>query len=507
MPSELKSAIMKLKFKAGDLKMTIEQMQAILARIQVLKAETQNMEYKTAAKGEPHKLYDTISSFSNQDEGGIIIFGVDEKHNFEEVGVGDVNALQNSISNQCLEMEPRVRPLISHFHRGEDEKDFLFVEIPGLDISLRPCYYRGKGQIKGSYVRVGDHDEPMTAYEVYSYEAFRRRTYDELRVVERASKSDLDLKLVNNYLEIAKANKPNFSTFSDAKVANLLGVFDDEHPTLCSLLVFSPYPQVYYPQLCVIAIKIAGTEIGDLAEDGQRFIDNKRIEGNLQQVLEGALRFVRTNMKVGMKIDATTGVHVDQPEYPIMAIREAILNALVHRDYSMHTEGTPIQLTMFNDRLEIRNPGGLYGRITVDNLGKMRTDTRNPVLATMLEYLHITENRYSGIPIMRKQCQELGISAPVFKDNRGEFYVTFYNKKVAHSLISPQDLSAVELSIIKLCQKPRSKKELAAALGLSSVQYAFNVYVKPMIDKGLIKLDANESPNSRKQKFIANIKA
>ena len=89
-------------------------------------------------------------------------------------------------------------------------------------------------------------------------------------------------------------------------MANLLGVFDDEHPTLCSLLVFSPYPQVYYPQLCVIAIKIAGTEIGDLAEDGQRFIDNKRIEGNLQQVLEGALRFVRTNMKVGMKIDATT---------------------------------------------------------------------------------------------------------------------------------------------------------------------------------------------------------
>ena len=486
--------------------MTIEQMQAILAKIQVLKSETQNMEYKTAAKGEPHKLYDTISSFSNQDEGGTIIFGIDEKHNYEEVGVGDVNALQNSIGNQCLEMEPRVRPLISHFHRDEDDKNFLFVEIPGLDISLRPCYYRGKGQIKGSYVRVGDHDEPMTAYEVYSYEAFRRRTYDELRVVERASKLDLDLKLVNNYLEIAKANKPNFSTFSDDKVANLLGVFNDEHPTLCSLLVFSPYPQVYYPQLCVTAIKIAGTEIGDLAEDGQRFIDNKRIEGNLQQVLEGALRFVRTNMKVGTKIDATTGMHIDQPEYPIMAVREAILNALVHRDYSMYTEGTPIQLTMFNDRLEIRNPGGLYGRITVDNLGKMRTDTRNPVLATMLKYLHITENRYSGIPIMRKQCQELGIVAPVFKDNRGEFCVTFYNKKEATSAISVQGLSAAELSIINLCQTPRSKKELATALGLSSVQYAFNVYVKPMVDKGLIKVDINESTSSRKQKYVASIK-
>ena len=60
---------MKVKFKAGDFKMTIEQMQAILAQIQVLKSETQNMQYKTAAKGEPHKLYDTLSSFSNQDEG------------------------------------------------------------------------------------------------------------------------------------------------------------------------------------------------------------------------------------------------------------------------------------------------------------------------------------------------------------------------------------------------------------------------------------------------------
>lgn len=74
----MKSAIIDLKFKADDFKMTIEQMQAILAQIQVLKSETQNMQYKTAAKGEPHKLYDTLSSFSNQDEGGIFILGLDK---------------------------------------------------------------------------------------------------------------------------------------------------------------------------------------------------------------------------------------------------------------------------------------------------------------------------------------------------------------------------------------------------------------------------------------------
>lgn len=172
----------------------------------------------------------------------------------------------------------------------------------------------------------------------------------------------------------------------------------------------------------------------------------------------------------------------------------------------MHTEGTPIQLLMFTDRLEIRNPGGLYGRITVDNLGKMRTDTRNPVLAIMLEYLQITENRYSGIPIIRKECQELGLTAPVFKDNRGEFTVTFYNKKEVPTASSLQKLSETELSIMKLCQTPRSKKELAEALGLNSVQYAFKAYVQPMMDKGLIKLRIPEIPNSRKQKYIASIK-
>ena len=120
--------------------------------------------------------------------------------------------------------------------------------------------------------------------------------------------------------------------------------------------------------------------------------------------------------------------------------------------------------------------------------------------------MHITENRYSGIPIMRKQCQEMGLGAPVFKDNRGEFCVTFYNKKEVHSAILLKNLSETELSIIKLCQTPRSKKELATALGLSSVQYAFNVYVQPMLDKGLLKLTIPETPTSRKQKYLANIK-
>ena len=88
--------------------------------------------------------------------------------------------------------------------------------------------------------------------------------------------------------------------------------------------------------------------------------------------------------------------------YLINALREAILNALIHRDYSSYTEGTPVQLDFFTDRLEIHSPGGLYGRTTVEELGHSRPDLRNPALAVMADTLTDAENRYSGIPTIRR---------------------------------------------------------------------------------------------------------
>ncbi len=119
----------------------------------------------------------------------------------------------------------------------------------------------------------------------------------------------------------------------------------------------------------------------------------------------------------------------NRAEYSIAAIREALLNALVHRDYSVHTEGQPIQLQIFSNRIEITNPGGLYGRLTVDQLGNTQPDTRNPVLISMMEVLKITENRYSGIPTMIAETQKMGLEEPQFSDKRGSFCVTFFNKK------------------------------------------------------------------------------
>lgn len=104
-----------------------------------------------------------------------------------------------------------------------------------------------------------------------------------------------------------------------------------------------------------------------------------------------------------------------------------MLNALIHRDYSIYTEGTPIQIDFFSDRLEIHSPGSLYGRMSVEDLRVAHPDARNPVLAVMTESLTDAEHRYSGIPTMRRAMQEAELPASVFINRQNEFVVVLYN--------------------------------------------------------------------------------
>lgn len=135
-------------------------------------------------------------------------------------------------------------------------------------------------------------------------------------------------------------------------------------------------------QLCITAVVVPGTEIGDLGNDGERFIDNERITGSSVEMLDEEVDFVRRNSRTKTIVNED-GTRKDKPEYPIIAVREAILNALVHRNYSIHTENIPMRIEMYRDRMEIMSNGGIYGKISVDALGKVRPETRNVVLANI----------------------------------------------------------------------------------------------------------------------------
>lgn len=477
--------------------MTTEELLEKLELIQKLKCETPTLEIKSAERGCPKHLYDSLSSFSNQDDGGIIIFGVDEKQNYKEVGVYDPQDIQKKINEQCLQMEPVVRPLFTVVEKND--KYFVSAEIPGTDITDRPVFYQGKGRIKGSFTRVGDSDEPMTEYEVYSYEAYRKKYQDDIRVIERASFASLDQELLDKYMELLKKGKPRLAAISDDEIYELMSIRRENAITLSTVMNFSPYPQVYFPQLCIIATVVPGTEMGTIGTQGERFLDNQRIEGNISEMLDGAIQFVSKNMRTKTIINSHTGKREDRTDYPITAIREAILNALVHRDYSIHTEGMPIQVIMYEDRIEIRNPGGIYGRIKIDQLGKVQPDTRNPVIASELEVLKVTENRYSGIPTIRRTMHEYNLPQPEFLEERGSFIVKLY--KYGETAVTTEIEEIENSELILFCKTPRTRKEICDYLGLNSVTYAIQTHIMPLVDKGIIKMSIPDKPKSPKQLF------
>lgn len=508
--------------------MTQDDIVKIIDFIRNFKTETNSIETKSAKYGCPQKYYDTISSFSNKN-GGVIVFGIDEDNNFEINDVYDINDLQKRISALCTDcMEPAVRP--EFFPCEIDGKKILLVKINEIMQSKKPCYYKPKGLIKGAYTRVGDRDEVMTDYEIYALQSYNDGIKEDLRPNKRASIDDLDKECIEDYIKKVKQDKPNFAKSNNEKILKLSGISDHAdgvtYPTLAGTMIFSEYPQAFYPQLFIACAVIPGRELGDIGEMGQRFDDNKRVEGTIEQMLEGALAFLRKNMKNRIVIDPKTGKRENIPEYPMLALREAIANALIHRDYSIQTENAYIQVYMYYDRIVIQNPGALYG---INKIEKLGTDTimesRNSTIVRILEEKgSMIENRHSGIPTMIREMKKMNLPEPEFVEERGSFKVIFRNnienyEKIMLEFENPKTnlsgqqtgqqtgqqnglLERYRQEVINFCKKPKTSQEIRDYLKISSRTYISTNIIKPLIDMKKIEYTNKNSINAKNQKYV-----
>ena len=483
--------------------MLAEELEQLVDDVVSLRCELNTVELKKAVGGTPQRLYDTLSSFSNQTGGGVIIFGIDQENDYDICGVYDPQDLQVKVTEQAKQMEPVVRPFFTVTQING--KTIVSAEISESDVYEKPCYYRGAGKIRGSYVRVGESDQPMTEYEIYSYEVYRRKIQDELRVVSDGIGANLNDAQVKLFLSKIRVEKPNFASLTDEDALTLCGLFKDGKPTLAGIMLFGLYPQANFPGFDITAVVVPGYQIGNLADDGARFIDNKRIDGTLAELLEDAMAFVHRNIKVRTIIDEK-GKRADKTEYPLKAVREIILNALIHRDYSIHTESSPIRILFFTDRLEVENPGGLYGRLTINELGKVGADTRNPAIAAALEIMIDTENRFSGIPTIRHEMEAAGLPAPKFDSSHGVFRVTLFNSANISASKSTETGSDLESKVISFCSSPKTRAELSELLHVSSISYMMEKYINPLLESGKLKMTIPDKPKSRKQKYFNHVR-
>lgn len=225
-----------------------EELLELIMDIQSFKSEFDHVELKAGHKGAP-KVLDTLSSFSNKVDGGIIFFGIDENEDYSIVGVYDIADLQKQIMNQTKEMQPEVR---AEFIPIEVDGEYvLSVIVPECSADLKPCFIKTKGMRKGSYIRVGDSDEPMNDYEIYNLVVSRGQAKEDKVLVQEASIEDLDHSEIKKMIEKVKISKPKlYRLIKDIPYEqkltklNLAEVSEGRLiPTLAGLLVFGIYPQ------------------------------------------------------------------------------------------------------------------------------------------------------------------------------------------------------------------------------------------------------------------------
>lgn len=466
--------------------------------------EGQTLEVKAAAEGTPH-VYDSLSSFSNQNEGGIILFGIDERSNFTICGVYDAQDLQKKVHGQCESMAPEIRPVFDT--ATIDGKTVVAVYITGRPMSERPVYRTNKGITAGAYTRIGDADVRMTATELYEIETFKEGRRDDTSVDPTATLDMLDDKKLGQFTLNAAKERPLLARRSHNEILSLTGIIRNEKPTLSGMVTLGDYPQRVYPNLCITAIAVNSTTMPP-NEAGERFIDNKRYEGTIEEMLDGAMSFVSRNERT--KVVIRDGKRTDIPEYPQTAIREILTNALMHRDYGPYCNGTPIRLILFSDRLECWNPGGVYGGVGINDLGYANMPTRNPTLVSILEIEKIAENRHSGIPVIRDEAKMHGVRQPEFIDQRGSFMVRFFNESAQHPVSEqhhannrqPQIGKPIDAQndILEYCAIPRSAQDIANHLGYD-LQYARRQYIRPMIAHGQLMMSIPDKPRSKFQKY------
>jgi ATP-dependent DNA helicase RecG len=285
-----------------------EDLLEIIADVQRHQSELEYVEAKTARGGMPSRLFESLSAFSNRNGGGVILFGIDESQGFVIVGVEDAHRLQSEIGDVCAaQMEPPLRPEFTV--ENIDGKTVLAVEIAAVNTELRPCYYKTAGMNGGSYIRVGISNRRMSDYEIFSYVSARSQPrFDEEPVLE-ATIEDLNREQLESYIAQLKQTRADAAYLNQSFeqvlkslriVKNVEGVL---HPTLAGLLMFGKYPQEFEPQLVITFVQYYGITEAEKGPRGERFMDNRKFEGPIPEMLTKAHDYISASFRRSSLID------------------------------------------------------------------------------------------------------------------------------------------------------------------------------------------------------------
>ena len=375
--------------------------------------ERQRVEFKRSFI-KTSDLAETIMAFANA-EGGIIYLGVAEgppprlSGRIQQVGKQDRDNIHRAARDILV---PPVRDMAIQEIEAEGKK-VLAIVVPRSD----RVHQHRNGKI---LVRRGSENVALRGEALDEAWIQRERPSFDDRPMLDAALEDLDPDRVGWYLDLTAEERGlpvDRSLPLEENLTRLDAIFADANgpvPRVAGILLFGRDPQRFVPQSEVRLARFQGTS-------SVNFIDRLECRRTLPQMIDEAERFVKRNTRVAAKVVGFERREIT--EYPYPAVREAITNAVTHRDY--WRRGTEVRVSIFADRIEVQSPGRLPPPLTLATLGEEHV-LRNELIAQLLFNIRYIERWNTGVERMRRQMREHGLQEPVFEEIGQTFRVTFY---------------------------------------------------------------------------------
>lgn len=391
-------------------------------------------------------VMETVCAFANEPGlgGGYLLLGVrrDAQDLFNNAyrveGIDDPDKLQSDLASQCASVFNRpLRPRVSA--ETLNGKTVVIVYVPEAAPTEKPIFLQKLGLPRGAYRRIGSTDQEGTEDDLVAlYAGHQLDTFD-AAVLPDADMEDIDPAALGDYRQLRRAINPDAEelSWSDEDLLRALGCArrDDGllKPTVAGIVLFGTAPALRrcFPMMRIDYIRVPGRQ---WVEDPDHRFDTLEIRAPLLTAIRRATNTVRDELIQSFALPEGALAREDEPTLPLRVIREAVVNAVMHRSYRIHGA---IQIIRYANRLEIRNPG--HSIKAEEQLGEPGSETRNPRIAAVLHEVNIAETKGSGIRAMRDLMLAQDLLPPTFESSRrpDQFVATF----LFHHFLGPDDLA------------------------------------------------------------------
>lgn len=489
---------------------------ALVQRLRQQSSDDAHVEAKACARQLGASVWETVSAFANT-EGGIILLGLREDSNFQPTPTFPLEKVKDQFvdgmgyansSGQKLTNPPRFT-----VERGHVEgHQILIIQIHPNQPGLRPCYITARGPGSGSYQRVDDKDIRLSPTEVHELQQELLPQGSDRLLVDESTAADLDPTITAELLASSRSTRVAVGAANKQEQLFRLSVTDrDANTRRAGLLACGIYPQQFLPRHFIDVTAHPTTTKATPGTD-VRFLDRELCEGPLSIMLDRSVKAVLRNLKTRAVVAGVT--RTETPEVPEVALREAIANALVHRELHPLFDGQSVTVDIYTDRIEIRSPGGLWGGTTLHNIADGVSRCRNATLMQLLLKLPThnslgsslsgaVEGQGGGLSVMQNKMKTAGLPPAEFVASPDSFTVILRRPNGPAAIPATTQVEhlgpkyADVLSALSH-DEPRGLSDIAQATGRSP--NALRQVMRQLMQQGLIV--ATAPPSSRNRKYL-----